>query len=174
MKVLSSLSLIFQSETTLVCFISFLIEKNVIVLKNLKTFPGENYRQFTKELTTNENGKMFKGVNLTEPSYARKTRQTIIEESTGASTENNQPNQGDPYTNLFSAIIDDAVNYIEKRFQSLEKPPLVWFKIFNTDIWPTNKANLQSYGNIEIENLLKYYHTQNYITDEEKSKALQE
>ena len=173
-KVLKSLSLIFQSETTLVCSISFLIEKSVIVLKNLKTFPGENYRRFTKELTTNENGQMFKGVNLTEPSYARKTRQTIIEESTGASTENNQLDQGDPYINLFSAIIDDAVNFIEKGFQSLEKPPLVWFKIFNTYIWPTNKANLQSYGNIEIENLLKYYHTQNYITDEEKSKALQE
>ena len=124
LKVLKSLTLIFQSETTLVCSISFLIEKNVIVLKNLKTFPGENYRRFTKELTTNENGKMFKGVDLSEPSYARKTRQKIIEESTGASTENNQPDQGDPYKKLFSAIIDDAVNYIEK---SLEKPPLVWF-----------------------------------------------
>ena len=98
---------------------------------------------------------MFKGVNLTEPSYARKTRQTIIAESTGASTENNQPDQDDPYTNLFSAIIDDAVNYIEKRFQSLEKPPLVWFKIFNTDIWPTSKANLQSYGNISIDSLVR-------------------
>ena len=57
-KVLKSLSLIFQSETTLVCSISFLIEKNVILLKNLKTFPGENYRRFTKELTTNKNGKI--------------------------------------------------------------------------------------------------------------------
>ena len=48
----------------------------------------------------------------------------------------------------------------------------MWFKVFDTDKWPSDLNSIKSVGNREIAKLLRYYHTNEYLTSDEREAAL--
>ena len=71
----------------------------------------------------------------------------------------------------FNHLMGDIKNYIKQRFATFKEPPLCDFTVFDAKLWPDN---LVGFGQKEISNLLTYYQKHNYISAEEKEKAINE
>ena len=168
-KVLRVLSLMFQNEKMLVCSVSSKVKKRLAQITNLKDVPGERYEKFVLDCElSEEHGEFFKGVILSDRPAARTRRQTRIEEylaenETGAEETGSRNNT---YGDTFHGFINNTESYIKRRFKVFEEESLVWFKIFDTDLW-SSVENQRKFGNEEITKLLEYYKFHRYMTEEE-------
>ena len=75
-------------------------------------------------------------------------------------------------SNLHLEIITAAVDYINDRFQAIQKSPLADFRIFNFSQWPYDRAQLVVYGNQEVQRLVEQFST--VLTEDEVATALDE
>ena len=63
----------------------------------------------------------------------------------------------------------DIKNYIRQRFATFKEPPLCDFTVFDAKLRP---VNLVDFRQNEISNLVTYYQKHNYISEEEREKAI--
>ena len=73
---------------------------------------------------------------------------------------------------MHKEIITAAVDYMNERFQSIQQPPLVDFKIFNFSQWPYDRAELVKYGTSEVKRLLDQFSS--VLSEEEVASAVDE
>ena len=71
----------------------------------------------------------------------------------------------------FNQLMGDIKNYIKQRSVTFKEPFLYDFTMFDAKLWPDN---LIGFGQKEIVNLVTYYQKHNYISEEEKEKAINE
>ena len=172
-KVLRELSLVFQKETLLVCSVSNQVKKKIALVSNLKDVPGEYYEKLQSELNiTDEQEIIFRGINLSDRQGGRTRRQLRIDEIFSNDAEVVQ--RENTYRDTFENLVQNAESYLQQRFKCFEEKPFVWFKAFDTDLWPADFNALKDIGNEEVFNLLEYYHTYNYISDDERKNARKE
>ena len=135
---------------------------------------AKSYSKFDSEVIVEDGNKpTFCGVNLADRAGLRTTRQTRLDEYLVTDNETDD-SRVKLYKDTFRSLIDNAVSYITKRFQPFEEEPLVWFKVFDTDKWLSDLNSIKSVGNREIAKLLRYYHTNEYLTSDEREAALSE
>ncbi len=155
MKLMSTLSQRLQADSLLVTDVSHDIDETVLKLLALKSTSGEAESRFVQNfdkdsnLLTHGNGTILLNSGSTRPVR-------------GA---HDQP--ADDISALKMNIIDKAVEYIEKRFEAFDKPPLTHFKAFDCRQWPSERSALAVYGDEAISCISEHY--SDLLTDQEKS-----
>ena len=71
-----------------------------------------------------------------------------------------------------SKLIDDTVAYLDKRFDNLDKKPLLCFEIFDISKLPHDREDVAVYGDKEVEDLLDHFAA--VLTEEEIREILDE
>jgi len=148
MEIVSCLSQQFQRDDL---FVSDLIPKLEIAemrLEELKTSSGAMYSKFQK--------------NFDEDSNTLKCGKD--------STQEVKLKHGCDPTNTLHTVVNNMMKFIESRFGKLQKPPFKYFSIFDHTAMPTNRFELVSYGNEEIESLVETY--SGLLTEEEQAGAI--
>ena len=126
-SILRSMSLIFQKEKLLVCSVSGLVDRQIAKISNLKDVPGEAYCNFNNEVVINEDqNQIYKGVNLSTRVGIQTRRQLRIDDllTPVVDEDNEEQNHDNSYKKVFKFLIDNAVTYIEKRFNVFKEEPL--------------------------------------------------
>ena len=73
---------------------------------------------------------------------------------------------------IHNELITAAIDFMDKRFVNLQKPPLADFKVFNFTQWPYDRAQLVKYGVEEVQRLVEHFAP--LLTEEEVDAALEE
>ena len=73
---------------------------------------------------------------------------------------------------LFERLVDSAIEYMDSRVSAMQKAPLSLFRVFDYTAWPYSSEKLSSYGNEELQELVKWF--QELFTPEQRIHIVKE
>ena len=148
MDIITETSKIFQREKLTIPEVPDVIQETIMKLMNLKQHMGKHSKEFYENLTAN---KQFGNQR--------------IQLKGAAPAEYKEDNH-------IKTLLENAISYIQSRFENFKEAPLVYFKIFNFKFWPQQQEQLAVFGGDHVQCIVDHYKEQ--LSEEECNKIPQE
>ena len=74
--------------------------------------------------------------------------------------------------NDIKKLLENAISYLQSRFENFKEAPLVYFKIFNFKFWPREQEQLALFGGDDVQCIVDHYKEQ--LSGDECNKIPQE
>lgn len=148
LDVITATSKIFQREKLTIPEVPDIIQETTMKLTSLKQHMGKHSKEFYENLTVVKKFGSEK-IQLTG------TAPAMYKED-----------------NDISKLLENAITYLESRFENFEEAPLVYFKVFNFKFWPQEREQLACFGADEVQSIVDHYKEQ--LSEEECNKIPQE
>ena len=144
LNILGRLSVLFQSDEMLIMNVVPMLEETMLHLQNLLAEPEKciNLKKFEKQCNDG----------------------TFPVKLTNVGKANMQP--------IYSKLIDNAVKYMDSRFDTMQSPPYSHFAVFDFTKWPYSQDELASYGDSDIDGLVTWF--AQILTPQQRENAMSE
>lgn len=133
MDIITETSKIFQREKLTIPEVPDIIQETTMKLKNLKQHIGKHSKEFYDNLTAS---KQFGDQKIQLKGAAPAVYK-----------ENNE----------IKKLLENAISYLQSRFENFKEPPLVYFTIFNFKFWPREQEQLALFGGDDVQCIVDQY-----------------
>ena len=148
MDIITETSKIFQREKLTIPEVPDIIQETTMKLMNLKQHIGKHSKEFYDNLTAS---KQFGDQKIQLKGAAP-----------AAYKEDND----------IKKLLENAISYLQSRFENFKEAPLVYFKIFNFKFWPREQEQLALFGGDDVQCIVDHYKEQ--LSGDECNKIPQE
>ena len=148
MDIITETSKIFQREKLTIPEVPDIIQETTMKLMNLKQHIGKHSKEFYDNLTAS---KQFGDQKIQLKGAAP-----------AAYKEDND----------IKKLLENAISYLQSRFENFKEAPLVYFKIFNFKFWHREQEQLALFGGDDVQCIVDHYKEQ--LSGDEFNKIPQE
>ena len=148
MDIITETSKIFQREKRTIPEVPDIIQETTMKLMNLKQHIGKHSKEFYDNLTAS---KQFGDQKIQLKGAAP-----------AAYKEDND----------IKKLLENAISYLQSRFENFKEAPLVYFKIFNFKFWHREQEQLALFGGDDVQCIVDHYKEQ--LSGDECNKIPQE
>lgn len=148
MDIITETSKIFQRKKLTIPEVTDIIQETTMKLMNLKQHMGKHSKEFYENLTASK--------QLGDQKIQLKGA------APAAYKEDNDNKK----------LLENAISYLQSRFENFKEAPLVYFKIFNFKFWPQEQEQLALFGGDDVQSIVDQYKEQ--LSEEECNKIPQE
>ena len=148
MDIITETSKIFQREKLTIPEVPDIIQETTMKLMNLKQHIGKHSKEFYDNLAASKQcGDQKIQLNGAAPAAYKED-------------------------NDIKKLLENAISYLQSRFENFKEAPLVYFIIFNFKFWPREQEQLALFGGDDVQCIVDHYNEQ--LSGDECNKIPQE